>query len=57
MGISPPVLSYSPDARRLFLVDRAFLFYRRYGTVAWPWERDGLDLSPAPEQETLNLDD
>lgn len=57
IGINPPVLSYSPDSRRLFLVDRAFLFYRRYGTASWPWERDGLDLTPAPEQETLNLDD
>lgn len=57
ISINPPVLSYSPDARKLFLVDRAFLFYRRYGAASWPWERDGLDLSPVPEQETLDLDD
>ena len=57
IGVSPPVLAYSPDARRLFLVDRAFLFYRHYGTAEWPWDRDSLDLSPLGQRETLNLDD
>ena len=57
ISVNPPVLSYSPDARRLFLVDRAFLFYRRYGNPIWPWDRENLDLSTSPGQETLNLDD
>jgi hypothetical protein len=57
ISVNPPVLAYSPDARRLFLVDRAFLFYRRYGNPTWPWDRESLDLTAAPGQETLDLDD
>lgn len=39
------VLSYNGDRRRLFLADRSFLFYRKYGSPTWPWEKD----------ETLNV--
>jgi hypothetical protein len=38
--IRPQVLTYNRDRRRLFLADRSFLFYRKYGGPTWPWERD-----------------
>jgi hypothetical protein len=38
--IRPQVLTYNRDRRRLFLADRSFLFYRKYGTPMWPWEKD-----------------
>jgi hypothetical protein len=38
--IRPQVLTYNRDRRRLFLADRSFLFYRKYGTPTWPWEKD-----------------
>jgi hypothetical protein len=37
IGIAPPVLTYSSISRKVFVVDRSFLFYRRYGAPAWPW--------------------
>jgi hypothetical protein len=36
--IQPPVLAWDQPSNRLFLVDRAFLYYRLYGTPSWPWE-------------------
>lgn len=35
--VRPPVLSYSRASRKLFLADRAFLFFRRNGNPHWPW--------------------
>lgn len=35
--VSPPVLTYSKASRKLFLADRAFLFFRRNGEPRWPW--------------------
>jgi hypothetical protein len=58
--IRPQVLTYNRDRRRLFLADRSFLFYRKYGTPSWPWEKDDTllaALGAAPEGEQLNLDD
>ena len=58
--IRPQVLTYNRDRRRLFLADRSFLFYRRYGTPSWPWEKDDTltaALNSAPDGEQLNLDD
>jgi hypothetical protein len=40
IGVSPLVLTYNRDRRRLFLADRSFLFYRQYGSPTWPWDRD-----------------
>ena len=37
LNIRPPVLTYEPHRRRLFLADRSFLFYRKYGKPTWPW--------------------
>jgi hypothetical protein len=57
--IRPQVLTYNRDRRRLFLADRSFLFYRKYGTPTWPWERDETllaALASAPDGDQLNLD-
>jgi hypothetical protein len=35
--VRPPVLTYSKASRKLFLADRAFLFFRRNGDPHWPW--------------------
>jgi hypothetical protein len=58
--IRPQVLTYNRDRRRLFLADRSFLFYRKFGTPSWPWEKDETllaALGAAPDGEQLNLDD
>jgi hypothetical protein len=31
------VLTYNRSSRKLTLADRAFLFFRRHGSPAWPW--------------------
>jgi hypothetical protein len=36
--IKPPVLSYGDVSRKLVLVDRELLFYRRHSRKAWPWQ-------------------
>ncbi len=38
VGVFPPVLAFDQVSNRIFLVDRAFLFYRRFGSPVWPWE-------------------
>ncbi|WP_138158215.1 hypothetical protein [Mycolicibacterium neoaurum] len=35
--VRPSVLTYSKASRKLFLADRAFLFFRRNGEPRWPW--------------------
>lgn len=45
--IRPLVLSYNETIRRVFLVDRELLFFRRYGTPRWPWDM------PLEEQQNL----
>ncbi len=37
-SISPLILSYNPDSRKIQLVDRELLFYRKYGKPNWLWE-------------------
>jgi len=37
--ISPLVLTYNVQERKVFLVDRELLFFRRYGNPDWPWQR------------------
>lgn len=48
-AISPIVLSYNENTQKVQLVDREFLFYRRYGDPRWPWqdEDDELDATKA----------
>lgn len=36
--VQPPVLAWDQPRNRLFLVDRSFLHYRKYGEPTWPWE-------------------
>jgi hypothetical protein len=38
--VSPLVLSYNDATKELQLVDRELLFYRKYGTPAWPWQQE-----------------
>jgi hypothetical protein len=37
-SISPLVLSYNPNTQKIQLVDREFLFYRKYGNPSWSWQ-------------------
>ncbi|MFM2311554.1 MAG: hypothetical protein RLZZ04_830 [Cyanobacteriota bacterium] len=37
-SISPLILSYNPNAQKIQLVDREFLFYRKYGNPSWSWQ-------------------
>ncbi|SRR5579883_166523 len=37
-SISPLVLSYNPNTQKIQLVDREFLFYRKYGAPFWSWQ-------------------
>lgn len=39
--VSPPVLAYHRPGRRVQLVDRSFLFYRKYSLQKWPWDEEG----------------
>ncbi|MEH1830878.1 MAG: hypothetical protein V7L29_02045 [Nostoc sp.] len=34
-SISPLILSFNPDSRKVQLVDRELLFYRKYGNPRW----------------------
>lgn len=43
--VRPPVLTYSKASRKLFLADRAFLFFRRNGSPRWPWMAGELDFT------------
>jgi len=57
IGISPPVLTYSSASRKVFVVDRSFLFYRRYGAPSWPWgEGEAEFTNDLAEAEPLVLD-
>ncbi|MBW4573958.1 MAG: hypothetical protein KME08_01590 [Aphanothece sp. CMT-3BRIN-NPC111] len=37
-SISPLIISYNPNSKTVQLVDREFLFYRRYGNPTWFWQ-------------------
>jgi hypothetical protein len=57
IGIAPPVLTYSSISRKVFVVDRSFLFYRRYGAPAWPWaEGEAEFTNDLAEAEPLVID-
>jgi hypothetical protein len=38
LDISPLVVTFNRQAQSLSLIDRRFLFYRKYGAPRWPWE-------------------
>lgn len=38
LEISPLMLTYNRHAQTVGLIDRRFLFYRKYGTPRWPWD-------------------
>ena len=38
--ISPLIISYNRDSRKIQLIDRELLFYRKYGNPTWPWEKE-----------------
>ncbi|GAB3996017.1 hypothetical protein [Nocardioides marmoraquaticus] len=38
LEIEPPVFAWDVASNRLFVVDPSFLFFKRYGSVRWPWE-------------------
>lgn len=38
--VSPPVLTYHRPGKRVQLVDRSFLFFRKYGEHSWPWNEE-----------------
>lgn len=38
-SISPLILSYNPNTQKTQLVDREFLFYRKYGNPTWSWQQ------------------
>ncbi len=51
--ISPPVLVYNSIARKVALVDRELLFFRKYSQSQWPWERPEY----AEDMEQLEFED
>jgi hypothetical protein len=38
LEISPLLMTFNRHAQKLCVIDRRFLFYRRYGTPRWPWD-------------------
>lgn len=44
IGVKPPVLSYSRASQRLWVVDKSFFFFRKYGRANWPWEEPDFDV-------------
>jgi hypothetical protein len=47
IDVKPVVLMYNRRSRRLFVVDKSFLFFRRYSQTDWPW----MDASFEPEND------
>lgn len=43
-GVKPAVLTYVEYSRRLFVIDTAFLFFRRYGSPVWPWDDQDFEI-------------
>ena len=57
MKITPIVLVYDRTQKRLILVDRSLLFYRKYTADPWPWEEIDEELStPADSSHDLRQD-
>lgn len=49
--VSPPVISYHRAGKKIQLLDRSFLFYRKYGDTTWPWD------DPEPIENDLATSD
>ncbi|XVU20792.1 hypothetical protein ACQPZJ_26345 [Actinoplanes sp. CA-054009] len=57
INLKPGVLMYNRRTKRLFVVDKSFLFYRRYGRPDWPWLESGFDpTNDLAADEPLDLD-
>lgn len=55
--VSPPVLAYESASRRVQLLDRSFLFFRKYGDPVWPWDEVGYEITnDLASSSPLNLD-
>ena len=37
LGVKPLILTYSRSSQRVWVVDKSFLFFRKYGEPDWPW--------------------
>jgi hypothetical protein len=44
LDISPLVMTFNKPAQQVCLIDRRFLFYRKYGTPRWPWSEPDFNL-------------
>lgn len=44
INVKPLILSYSRSAQRLWVVDKSFFFFRKYGKPNWPWEEADFDI-------------
>lgn len=44
IGLRPLVLTYSRSSQKLWVVDKSFLFFRKYGEPHWPWEEPDFHL-------------
>lgn len=57
IDVKPVVLMYNRTSRRLFVVDKSFLFYRRYSRTDWPWLEAGFEpTNDLAAKEPLDLD-
>ena len=57
INVNPPVVTYNRSDRKLFLADRAFLFYRAHGANLWPWSPGEPEIvNDLYMQEPLDLD-
>ncbi len=56
IAVSPPVLTYNRHSRKVFLGDRSFLFFRKYGDPTWPWTEQDITNDLA-DTEPLTFDD
>lgn len=54
--VTPPVLTYHRAGKRVQLVDRSFLFYRKYGTQNWPWDDGDVIENDLASSSPLDLD-
>ncbi len=53
--VSPPVLSYHRPGKRVQLVDRSFLFFRKYGEHSWPWQEDDEITNDLADSDPLSI--
>jgi hypothetical protein len=42
--VKPLILSYSRSSQKLWVVDKSFFFFRKYGKPNWPWEEPDFDV-------------